>query len=141
MLSPEVKTQTPDMTGVYPEQLEEMTEKNNAEPVDDSYLTDLEHFRRHPLNVNAATEEELEQLHLPDVLQIKNLILYRKMLGPLLSVYELQSIPGWDLEIIRKILPYVCVERNESLYVSVKERWKGGDSDFLIRCRGSWKNQ
>lgn len=133
MLSPEVKTQTPDMTGVYPEQLEEMAEKNNADPVDDSYLTDLEQFRRHPLNVNTATEEELEQLHLPDVLQIKNLILYRKMLGPLLSVYELQSIPGWDLEIIRKILPYVRVERNESLYVSVKERWKGGDSDFLIR--------
>jgi hypothetical protein len=104
MLSPNGKTQTPEITAIGPEQLEEMTEKNNAEPVDDSYLTDLEQFSRHPLNMNTASVEELIQLHIPDVLQIKNFLLYRKMLGSLLSI-RLQSIPGWDMETIRKILP------------------------------------
>ncbi len=134
MLSRQGSTQTPDREGPDPEQLEEMAEKNNAEPVDDSYLTDLEQFARHPLNMNAADEEELIRLHIPDVLQIKNFLLYRKMLGSLLSIYELQSVPGWDVETIRKILPYVTVERNETLYASVKKRWRGGDSDFLIRA-------
>jgi len=129
----EGKTQSPDIGGYRPEQLEEMAEKNNAEPVDDSYLTGLDQFSRHPLNMNEASEEELIQLQIPDVLQIRNFLLYRSMLGSLLNIYELQAIPGWDMETIRKILPYVKVEQNESLYVSIKERWKGGDSDFLIR--------
>jgi hypothetical protein len=133
MLSLNLKSQTTDMPGYNAEQLEEMAEKNGAEPVDDSYLVDLEQFSRHPLNMNAVSEEDLMQLHIPGVLQIRNFLSYRKMLGPLLSIYELQAIPGWDVETIRKMLPYVLVKQNESLYVSLRERWKGGDSDFLMR--------
>ena len=128
------KTQTPDMMGYHSEQLEEMTEKNNAEPEDDSYLTDLEQFNRHPLNLNSVSEEELLLLHIPDILQIRNFLLYRKMLGPLLNIFELQAVPGWDVETIRRILPFVSVERNESLYVSVMKRWKGGDAGLLVRA-------
>ena len=127
------KSQTTDMPGYQAEQLEQMAEKNDAEPVDDSYLVDLEQFRRHPLNMNSVSEEELMQLQIPGVLQIRNFLLYRKMLGPLLSIYELQAIPGWDVETIRKMLPYVSVEQNESLYISLRERWRGGDADFLMR--------
>ncbi|MEJ0080439.1 MAG: helix-hairpin-helix domain-containing protein [Puia sp.] len=77
-------------------QLEIMAEKNGAEPTDDSYDMDLTEFTRHPMNLNEATAEDLTQLHLLNVLQIRNFISYRKLLGSLLSVHELQAVPGWD---------------------------------------------
>ena len=44
------------------QQIENMTEANDAEPKDDSYLQQLNHFKKHPLNINAATAEELNEL-------------------------------------------------------------------------------
>jgi hypothetical protein len=131
-LSQAGKTQSPDLNSYDYEQLEDKAEKNDVESGDDSYLTDLEQYKQHPLNMNSVSEEELMQLHIPEYSQIKNFISYRKMLGPLLSIYELQAIPGWNLETIRRILPFVSVQRDESVYISLKERWKVGDRDFLL---------
>ena len=47
---------------------------------------DLEQFRRHPLNLNSASEEDLMQLHILYPLQIRNFLSYRKILGALLSI-------------------------------------------------------
>ncbi len=115
-------------------QLEAMAEKNDSEPEDDSYDLDLDYFSRHPLNLNAADEEDLIQLHILEVLQVKNFISYRKLLGLLVSIYELQAIPGWDIGTIHKLLPYIKVGRDESLYSAFKERWKGGDATVLMRA-------
>src|ERR1017187_9139051 len=68
-------------------QLETMTEKKDSAPADDSYELDLEYFNRHPLNLNTAVEEDLIQLQILEVMQIKNFISYRKLLGSLLSIY------------------------------------------------------
>jgi len=86
------------------------------------------------MNLNTATEEDLIQLRILEVLQVKNFISYRKLLGPILNVYELQAVPGWDIETIHKLLPYIKIGRDESLYTSLKERWKGGDAAVLIRA-------
>ena len=111
-----------------------MAEKNNSEPEDDSYELDLDYFIRHPLNLNTASEDDLIQLHMLEVLQVKNFISYRNLLGPLLNIYELQSVPGWDMETIHKLLPYIKIGRDESLYSALKERWKGGDAAVLMRA-------
>lgn len=114
-------------------QLEAIAEKNNSEPEDDSYELDLDYFIRHPLNLNSASEDDLIQLHILEVLQVKNFISYRNLLGSFLSIYELQSVPGWDMETIHKLLPYIKIGRDESLYSALKERWKGGDASVLMR--------
>ena len=114
-------------------QLEAQAERNDAEPEDDSYELDLDEFRRHPLNLNSASEQDLTRLRLLTVLQTKNFISYRELLGALLSIHECQAIPGWDLETIHRILPYILVGRDESVYSALKERWQGGDAAFLIR--------
>src|ERR1700688_296255 len=113
--------------------LEALAEKKESEPEDDSYEMDLDYFSRHPLNLNTAAEEDLIQLRILEVLQVKNFISYWKLLGPILNVYELQAIPGWDIEMIHKLLPYIKIGRDESLYTALKERWKGGDAAVLIR--------
>jgi hypothetical protein len=76
---------------------------------------DLDHFRKHPINLNKATPEEFRKLHILTDLQIDAFIRYRKELGNLISIYELQSVPGWDLITIDAILPYVSIDNNSSL--------------------------
>ena len=83
-------------------QLESLAEKKDADPEDDSYEMDLEYRARHPLNLNQASSDELAALHLLTALQISNFMLYRKLLGSLLSIYELQAVPGWDLTSIQE---------------------------------------
>jgi len=127
------KSQEGEVPASTASQLEAIVEKKDAEPDDDSFLVDLEYFRIHHLNMNLATAEELLQLHIPNFLQIRNFLSYRQMLGPLLSIYELQAVPGWDIETINKLLPYITVEKNESPFNSIKERWKDGNASFLFR--------
>ncbi len=126
--------QTNDLPEYRVTGLETMAEKTQMEPADDSYDLDLDYFKRHPLNLNTAEENELYRLQILEVLQVKNFISYRKLLGPLISIHELQAVPGWDIETIRRMLPYIIVSRDESMYATLKERWKGGDADVLLRA-------
>src|SRR5579863_244345 len=123
-----------DLPEFRKEQLEFIAEKNDAEPADDSYEMDLAEFVRHPLNLNSISADELMQLHLLNALQIRNFISYRKLLGSLLSVHELQAVPGWDIETIRRVIPYVRVGSDESVYSAIRERWKGGNASVLLRA-------
>ena len=116
-----------------PAALESEAAKKDAEPEDDAYEMDLDDFRRHPADLNSAVGDILLQLHMLSVFQIRNLISYRKLLGPLISIYEMQAIPGWDLESIRSVMPYVHVTHGQSLYDDIKEKWKGGDESFIMR--------
>ncbi len=114
-------------------QLESVAEKRDAEPDDDSHEQDLENWKAHPLDLNHASDDELYTLQQLTALQVENFILYRKLLGNLLSVHELQAVPGWDLQTIREVLPYIRVGKQETLYSALRERWKGGDASFLLR--------
>src|SRR4030095_16609780 len=99
-------SQDPEPAAYRTTQLEALSEKKDSEPEDDSYETDMETLREHPVNMNTATEDDLVQMHLLNVLQIRNFLSYRNLLGPLLSLHALQAVPGWDLETIRHLLPF-----------------------------------
>ena len=129
-----INAQSNEMPEYRAEQMEVMAERTETIPKDDSYDLVLDYFSRHPLNINSADEEELNRLQILEVLQVKNFISYRKLLGSLISIHELQAVPGWDLETIRRILPYIVVSRDESIYSAFKQRWRGGESDMLIRA-------
>jgi hypothetical protein len=116
------------------EALETEAERKGSEPNDDSYELNLDELSRHPLNLNTASGEELIQLHVLNALQVRNLISYRKLLGPFLSLRELQAVPGWDIETIRELLPYVKADQDNSPYTALRERWKGGNGSLLIRA-------
>ena len=84
-------------------------------PADDDDLAyedlyeNLAQLTSNPLDVNGATRDELMSLGLLSQQQTDNLINYRDENGELLEIYELQSIPLFDLETIHSILPYVRV--------------------------------
>ena len=46
------------------QQLENQTDADQAETEDDSYLQELEQFRKNPINLNTADADELKQLRI-----------------------------------------------------------------------------
>jgi hypothetical protein len=90
-------------------------------PYEELYET-LLLFYTQPLDLNRASREELQSLHLLSHQQIDALITHRERNGSLLSLYELQAIPGWDLETIQQLLSFV----------QVQDRGLEGDSRSLL---------
>jgi len=116
------------------EQMENLTEANEDEiSEDDSYLQEMNYFKKHPINLNYADPGLLEQLHLLSPVQISNLLSYRKLLGNFISIYEIQAIPGWDLTLIKRIRPYITVEQKTEIFNSISKRIKNGENTLLIR--------
>ena len=62
-----------------------------------------------PLNLNSASAEELRALPLLREAQVAALLAHRRATGPLLSLYELQAVPGWDVRTIERVAPFVTV--------------------------------
>lgn len=63
-----------------------------------------------PIDLNKASVEQLRQLYMLDEGTIQGLVHYREQHGKLLSLYELQVVPGFTPELIRRIKPFVTVE-------------------------------
>ncbi len=77
-------------------------------PYEDLYGTLLSYYQS-PLNLNTATPEELRALPLLTEKQVATLLRHRRATGPLLSVYELQAVPDWDVRTIARVAPFVTV--------------------------------
>ncbi len=95
--------------------------ENNGdlEITDDSYLQDLDHFLKHPVDLNKADAAMLVRLQYLSRLQIDNFLAYRDHLGLLTDLHELQAVPSWDLKTIENILPYVFISLpNQSQHFS-----------------------
>ncbi len=73
----------------------------------------LEYYFGHPLDLNTPqATDQLRQLYLLSGDQIKAFEAYKAEVGRFISIYELQSIEGWGLDIIARIRPFVYV-RND----------------------------
>ena len=119
---------------VQEQQLENQTETTEMENEDDSYWQQLESLRRHPLDLNAATLADLEALPLLNALQIANFLRYRSLFGKLVSVHELQAIPGWDVHTIRQLLPLVVLGSGEDPAAPIGRRLVAGSHSLLLRA-------
>lgn len=116
------------------QQLENVTENNaDQETEDDTYLQEMMQLGLNPVNLNAADENDLNELKVLSPIQIENMLRYRSILGNLLSIYEVQAIPGWDLQTIRKIRPFITVANKINLISGMKERLKKGEHSLMIR--------
>lgn len=69
---------------------------------------------QNPIDLNSATYEELSSLYVLSITQIKSLLAHRAEYGDLLSIYELQAVAGFDLNIIQQLLPFVYLRQKFS---------------------------
>lgn len=108
-----------------PPAVQRQWESRESETDDDSYLQTLEFLARHPLDLNTVTRDALQSLQVLSPQQLDYFFRYREALGKLASLYELQAVPGWDLETIRSLLPYVMIRHDVSLKQLLDERMQG----------------
>ena len=116
--------------------LEDLLQNTDAEAAGDfnTLFESLADYLRKPLNINKADEEDLRDLLLLNDVQIAGLLRHRAIAGDLISVYELQSVPGFTPEIIRALMPYITTGGDLDDYqVSIKEMLRDGSNELFLR--------
>lgn len=120
---------------IVEQQLEDLTEMNeDVETEDDEYLQEMQHFLKEPINLNYADAGLLQELKILDPLQINNLLSYRKLMGNFISIYELQAVPAWNLDLIRRIRPFISINQKTDVVQSFRKRIKNGSKTLLFRA-------
>lgn len=125
----------PQTGGNYEQQLENLTEQQEGETEDDSYLQALEQLKKNKINLNTAEESELRELRMLSELQIQTLLSYRRLLGSLINIYELQAVPLWDIKTIQQVLPFVRVGSAMPFSADIKQRFTDGQHTILLRSQ------
>ena len=115
------------------QQFENLAEADESETQDDSYWQQMQAFRRRPLDINAATESDLQVFRWLTDLQIQNLLEYRRLLGRLHNVLELQAVPGWDIETIARTRPFITAGNGQGPAQMLRQRLRNGEHSLLIR--------
>jgi len=113
------QTRAQDVASVTEQTIADIFEQYTAESEEtidyESFYEDLMECARNPINLNKATQEELERLPFLSDTQVENILSYVYLHGPLQTIYELQLIEGLDMTDIRRMIPFVTVgEANDT---------------------------
>jgi hypothetical protein len=94
----------PDLSEEMIQNMEMQAEASSTEDADYSALIEKKaYYLHHPIRLNRASREELEESGLFSDNQINNLLSYESKHGELISIYELQAVPGFELNEIRAL--------------------------------------
>jgi len=129
--------------------IEEIVEAIAASAEDDEEVdyTDLyetlSYYYANPVNLNDATEEDLQKLQILNDFQINNLLKYRKETGKFLTLYELQAIKGFSPTIINYLLPFVTLKASKAkeMKFSPKQVLKWGHNQLFLRTKSVLETQ
>ncbi len=95
-----------------------------------------------PIDINRADAEVLQAMYLLNPSQISQLLRYRTDFGPLLSLYELQAVPEFDLQTIENLLPFVTLgdagQKSRKFWQRVKEEQQ---AYILLRHQRTWEKR
>lgn len=129
-------TEEAEKNALIERSIEVLAENLDDEDVDFTTLFDLlSSYYETPINLNGKDiKESLTQIQFLTIFQINALIEHIKVNGKLMSVYELQSVDGFDFETIRNIMPFVGV--NSELYsphTSFKDLMDNSTNELFLR--------
>lgn len=95
------------------------------------YLYELSEF---PLDLNTATLNDLERLPFLSQTAIHSFLDYRKKVGQLYTLWELQEIQGISADVVQYLQPFVVVKtKKKQESVNWKNVWKYGRHTLLLR--------
>lgn len=122
------------VTPEWEQGIERMTEQaGDAETQDEALIQEISFWADNPVNLNFTDESELLQFRLLSEEQVRSLVNYRRIFGPLVDLFELQAIPGWSVIDIKKILPYVTLQAPPKMIDDMQGLLKGGKHSVLLR--------
>ena len=95
---------------------------------------DLYWFSIHPLNINNTSKEELSRLHFLTPFQIEVLLEYADRFGPIVSIYEIAYLHGFDSQLAGWLLPFVYFgEKESSLARTVPQAFSKIRQSVMVR--------
>jgi hypothetical protein len=97
---------------------------------------DLNYFARNPININSTNKEELEKLQFLSDKQVENLLYYLYRQKRMQTIYELQLVDGFDMFLIRNLLPFIYLGDPEVKKVgrlSFSQLMRNGKSELYLR--------
>lgn len=89
-------------------------------------------LRSHPLDLNSASADQLRSLFVLSESQIGGILDYRERAGRLLSIYELQNVPGLDPITISRLEPFVMVSESSLAEKNLFHRITDFNNSYLI---------
>ncbi len=122
--------------------------QNEVEQLDDGSLEDesveagdLEriaesrsYYRAHPINLNTATGELLDDLNLLSPAQVASILRYREQTGDFTSALELQAVDLLSVDEVRQLLRYVTVRKGAATaFKTVKDRLRDATGFAALR--------
>jgi hypothetical protein len=132
-----INAQQMDLTEELVEQLSgDMPESIPESVFSDEYL--IEEIRIK--NLNKVSRSALDKIPWLTPLHVENLLDYIDRSGPLVSIYELQAVPGWDLSTVRMTAAVAEVPETGAYYDprSIKEQLQqegGVELQFRLKRR------
>ena len=116
------------------DKMEDMVERTDAELDYSDFADDLGRLRRHPVNLNTATDDDLQKLTFLNKLQIANLRAYLQQYGSIASIYELQMIEGFNQEMIELMLPFITLTaKSQNDKITLSKLMRYGKTDLMVR--------
>jgi hypothetical protein len=141
LLSASIKAQQQNKTEIDLETFAERLFPAQEEDMDyEELYENLFQLYQNPIHLNKADAEELQATYLFTPLQLKNFLEYRTRFGSFISLYELQSIPDFDLSTIENLIPFVTIGDNEVRTKKFFRRISEEENAYLtIRHRKTWE--
>jgi hypothetical protein len=105
-------------------------------------LESLSDLQKHPIDLNHTTAEELKRLIFLSPLQISNYFQHIKTNGKLLDLLELQSIDGFDVPTVTRLMPFVHLYGNtEHADISLNTLVKQSEQELMLRFGRTMEKQ
>ncbi|MFN5334816.1 MAG: hypothetical protein ACK5BV_06485 [Bacteroidota bacterium] len=117
---------------VQEQPIEQLGESESFVAEDDALIRHYQYLLQNPLDINKAQQQDLEELNTLSPIQITSFLTYRKLNQYLISIYELQAIPFWDLITIKKLLPYISLSDHFQRKANWKTSWREGMHQILF---------
>lgn len=112
------------------EEMESFQEEDGSQFEVENLIDLLNELKENKLDLNRAEEEDFDQLPFLNDRDAHNLVLHRQLYGNYQTIYELKNIPGLEMEKIRQLLPFVCIQQSER-EVTIKEMLQQGQSQLF----------
>ena len=121
----------------------ESVAENLPDDYDITELIDvLTRYKKHPINLNKTSPEELKTLVFLSPLQISNFFAYLKDNGDFVNLLELQSIDAFDIKTVESLLPFVTLSvATEYEKLSFKNILTLGENDLVMRFAQTLQTQ
>jgi len=118
--------------------IEKILDLLSRDPSEDQDYSDiverLNYYMKHPIDLNAATHEQLKELIFISPVQINEILRHSLENGSFMDVLELQSIRSLDMESIGLLLNFVRVSFPAPLKdLTIKKLINKADHDLMIR--------